>query len=202
MNPAHMDFPVGRSASRTKLLSVSCGLLVILLFAIALPGHAADHNVTVNGFSFSPATLTIETGDTVIWENADDIFPHTTTSDLSLFDPNYWNGLLVNQGDTFSFTFNSAGTFTYHDQLDSGTGTITVILPTPPAIVLEAPRKEGSQFLFDATGLTVGKTNVLLTSTNLTSWVATITNVAVSSSWTFTNTTVLPRRFFRLLELP
>lgn len=176
-------------------------MLAILLIATALPGHAADHNVSVNGSRFSPATLTIETGDTVIWENAED-FPHTTTSDLSFFDPNYWDGVLASQGDTFSFTFNNAGTFTYHDKLDSGTGTITVIPPTSLAIVLEAPRIEGNQFLFDATGLTVGKTNVLLTSTNLTSWVATITNVAVATSWTFTNATVLPRRYFRLLEQP
>jgi len=196
-----MDFPADRRASNAKFLSVSCGLLAILLIATALPGHAADHNVSVNGSRFSPATLTIETGDTVIWENAED-FPHTTTSDLSFFDPNYWDGVLASQGDTFSFTFNNAGTFTYHDELDSGTGTITVILPTSPAIVLEAPRKEDSQFLFDATGLTVGKTNVLLTSTNLTSWVATITNVAVATSWTFTNATALPRRYFRLLEQP
>ena len=201
MNPAHRDFPADRRADRTKFLSVGCGLLVTQFFTVALSGHAADHNVTVNGSSFSPATLTIETGDAVIWENAED-FPHTTTSDLSFFDPNYWDGPLASQGDTFSFTFNSAGTFTYHDQTSSGTGTITVILPTSLAIVLEAPRIEGSQFLFDATGLTVGKTNVLLTSTNLTSWVATITNVAVATSWTFTNATVLPRRYFRLLEQP
>ena len=77
-----------------------------------------------------------------------------------------------------------------------------MVLPAPPGIVLESPRKERNQFLFDATGLTVGKTNVLLASTNLTAWTAISTNLADSTSMTFTNATTLSRRFFRLLERP
>ena len=183
-------------------LRTAFGLLISLILFLAPPAEAATHNVTVNGSSFSPAALTIEAGDTVIWENLEDNFSHTTTSDLPFSNPNYWNGLMVNQSDTFAHTFNNVGTFTYHDKLDSGTGTITVTLPAPPGIVLESPRKEGSQFLFEATGLTVGKTNVLQASTNLTSWAAIKTNVAATTSMTFTNATTLPRRFFRLIERP
>jgi len=40
-------------------------------------------------------------------------------------------------------------------------GAITVIRPLPPVIILESARNEGGQFLFAATGLTAGKTNVL-----------------------------------------
>ncbi len=185
-----------------KFLSANFGLLFSLILAVALPAEAATHNVTVNGSSFSPAALTIEAGDTVVWENADAFFSHTTTSDLPLFNPNYWHGVLVDQGDTFTLVFNNVGTFSYHDQLDAGTGTITVTLPAPPGIVLASPRKEGGQFLFEATGLTVGKTNVLQASTNLTNWVAIKTNVADNASMTFTNATTLPRRFFRLMERP
>jgi plastocyanin len=187
---------------KQAFLSGSLGVLISLILLIGLPAEATTHYVTVNGSSFSPATLPIEPGDTVVWENTEDFFPHTTTSDLPVLDPNYWNGLLVGQGDTFAHTFNNVGTFTYHDELDSGTGTITVSLPAPPGIMLESARQEGSQFLFAATGLTVGKTNVLQTSTNLTSWVAITTNVANNASLTFTNATALPCRFFRLVELP
>jgi plastocyanin len=186
---------------KQAFLSGGCGLLASF-FSFALPTEAAIYNVTVNGSGFSPATLTIEAGDTVVWENLDDIFSHSTTSDLPFFDPNYWNGVMVDQGDMFAHTFNNVGTFTYSDQLDIGTGTITVILPAPPGILLESPRKEGNQFLFDATGLTVGTTNVLQASTNLTSWTSISTNVAADTSMTFTNSTTLPRRFFRLIELP
>jgi plastocyanin len=187
---------------KQAFLSGSFGVLISLILLIALPAEAATRYVTVNGPSFSPATLTIAPGDTVVWENTEDFFPHTTTSDLSLSDPNCWDGLLVGQGDTFDHTFNSPGTFTYHDKLDSGTGTITVSLPAPTGIVLESARQEGSQFLFAATGLTAGKTNVLQASTNLTSWVAVTTNVANNPSLTFTNATTLPARFFRVVELP
>ncbi|HEY5042383.1 MAG TPA: hypothetical protein VIK53_10305 [Verrucomicrobiae bacterium] len=177
--------------------------VIVTLFLLLVPSVlATTYNITVNGSLFSPATQTINTGDTVVWQNADDLFSHTTTSDLSPSNPNYWNGLLVNFGDTFSHTFNNVGTFTYHDQSDTGTGSITVILPAPPMILLAAPRLNGTQFVFDATGLTVSKTNVLQASTNLTSWVAITTNVAATSSLTFTNATALPRRFFRLIELP
>ena len=69
--------------------------------------------VKVAGEKWEP--LTIELGDTVVWENLDDTSSHSTTSDLANSNPNYWNGLLVNSGDTFAHTFNSTGTFTYHD---------------------------------------------------------------------------------------
>ena len=43
---------------------------------------------------------------------------------------------------------------------------------------LLAPRITDGRFLFDVTGLTAGKTNVLQTSTNLVSWQSTKTNLA------------------------
>jgi plastocyanin len=163
---------------------------------------AAIHTVTVNEAFFSPSLLTIAAGDTVIWENVDTFFPHTTISDLPSGNANYWTGLMVGEGDTFEHTFNNVGTFTYHDNQGSGQGTITVTAPPAAGIVLAAPRTVGNQFYFDATGLTVGKTNVLQASTNLTSWVAIKTNVANNAAATFTNTMTLPKRFFRLLEQP
>ena len=187
---------------KKAFVSGSFSLLAGLIFSLAIPMEAATYNVSVNGSHFSPAAVTIEVGDTVVWENLENNFPHTTTSDLTIFNPNYWRGVMVDQFDTFAHTFNNVGTFTYYDELDSGTGSVTVILPTPPGIVLESPRKEGNKFLFDATGLTVGKTNVLLASTNLTSWTAISTNLADSTSMTFTNATTMSRRFFRLLERP
>ena len=38
----------------------------------------ASHTITIDASSFSPATLTIKTGDTVTWVNKD-IIPHTAT---------------------------------------------------------------------------------------------------------------------------
>lgn len=187
-----------------SFLSGGFGLFTSLIFSAALPSLAATYHVTVNDSGFAPTSLTIEAGDTVVWENVDESdFPHTTTSDLQLFDPNYWNGLLAGLGDTFSYTFNNGGIFTYSDQLGAGTGLITVNQPSgPSAITLESPRLIAGEFLFEATGLTGGKTYVLSGSTNLTSWGSIATNVAASTSTTFTNATALPHQCFRLIELP
>jgi len=43
------------------------------------------HTVTIEGTSFSPATLTVHPGDTIVWVNKD-FFPHTATSKAAGFD--------------------------------------------------------------------------------------------------------------------
>ncbi len=77
--------------------------------------------VTLSGFAFSPATVTVPVGSTVIWTNKDST-THTVTSDGGVFAS---GNLAV--GDTFSHTFNQAGTFQYHCQIHpSMTGKIIV----------------------------------------------------------------------------
>ena len=60
-------------------------ITVVLLLACAAPGAAqrarrpVTHTVTIDGTRFSPATLTIKPGDSVVWVNKD-IVAHTATS--------------------------------------------------------------------------------------------------------------------------
>ena len=177
--------------------------MAVILFSAVFQLQALDHYVMVDDFGFSPSELTIDVGDTVIWINADDTFPHSTTSDLSNLDPNYWQGYLVDLDQEFPHTFNNVGVFTYYDEVDSShKGKITVVASSLALLTLESPRIEAGQFLFDVTGLTAGHTNVLQASTNLTSWTAISTNVAVNTSMTFTNVTSLSHRFFQVFELP
>jgi plastocyanin len=73
---------------------------------------------------FVPDPITITVGTTVTWTNVATDIPHTTTSDTGL-----WDSGNRNPGQTFSFTFNTPGTFTYHctyHQSVGMTGTITV----------------------------------------------------------------------------
>lgn len=51
--------------SSSKFNSILAG--GILIGAVACAAHAADHNVSVSGTTFTPSALPIETGDTVIW---------------------------------------------------------------------------------------------------------------------------------------
>ncbi len=83
-------------------------------------GH--ESAVTIQNFAFSPATLEVKIGTTITWKNMDSA-PHTVSADDGSFD----SGTL-NTGDTFSFTFNEAGTFTYHCNIHPDmTATITVV---------------------------------------------------------------------------
>ncbi len=64
--------------------------------------------IRISGFSFDPSSLTVSVGTTVTWTNEDNV-PHTIIGDNGEFSsPN------LSQGSQFSFTFNSAGTYTYH----------------------------------------------------------------------------------------
>jgi plastocyanin len=68
-------------------------------------GEAA---VTIAGFALAPPTLEVAVGTTVTWINQDDA-PHTVTADDGSFD----SGRL-DQGQSFSHTFDEAGAFVYH----------------------------------------------------------------------------------------
>lgn len=85
-------------------------------------------SVDISGFAFSPAQITIKVGDTVTWTNKDDAphkvasNPHPTHTDL----PGLVSDILA-KGDTYSYTFEKAGTFGYHCHLHPNmTGTIIV----------------------------------------------------------------------------
>lgn len=74
---------------------------------------------------FSPSAVTIEVGQTVVWRNQGSML-HTITPDGH---DEWTEGQVSQAGDTFSHTFESAGTFDYHcvPHLGSGmTGVITV----------------------------------------------------------------------------
>jgi plastocyanin len=77
--------------------------------AAATPGIAPKTaSVTIKDFEFTLATVTISLGGTVTWTN-DGPSTHTITADDGSFD----SGSL-SAGKTFSHTFQTAGTFTYH----------------------------------------------------------------------------------------
>ena len=66
---------------------------------------AADRDVAISGFSYSPGTVTVNVGDTVTWTNSD-AQAHTATGDG-------WNTGDLGNGDSGSITFQTAGTFDY-----------------------------------------------------------------------------------------
>ena len=82
---------------------------------------AAGTGVTIKGFAFSPTTLTVSPGTTVVWTNEDST-GHTVTAVDGSFDSK-----TLDSGATFSQAFPTAGTFAYHCTIHSSmTGTILV----------------------------------------------------------------------------
>jgi len=64
--------------------------------------------VTIEGFAFKPAAITIPVGSTIVWRNRDSI-AHTVTAQDKVFD----SGSL-SSGNTFSYKFEQKGTFGYY----------------------------------------------------------------------------------------
>jgi len=100
------------------------------------------HDITITN-SYTPKTLTISIGDTVIWYNDDssDRWPATDQhpshteypgSDINKCDTPDQSTIFdacgqLTPGNTYSFTFTVAGSWDYHDHLKPGmTGTIIV----------------------------------------------------------------------------
>jgi len=65
-------------------------------------------DIGISGFAFNPATIRIAKGTTVTWTQKDST-KHSATSDDGVFD-----SPLLSKGETYSRTFNEAGTFEYH----------------------------------------------------------------------------------------
>ena len=98
------------------------------------PTPASEVSVEIKDFAFNPATLTIAAGTTVTWTN-NDTTAHTVTAADGSFD----SGNLA-PGDSFSFTFEDAGTFdyvcSYHPNMQ---GSVEVEAGAAPSAASPAP---------------------------------------------------------------
>ena len=70
---------------------------------------AVANSITIENYKFSPASMTVKVGTKVTWTNQDTV-SHTVTVD-SGDGP---NSQLFGKGQSYSFTFTKAGTYSYH----------------------------------------------------------------------------------------
>ena len=79
-------------------------------------------NVSIKNFAFNPSSLSVKVGTKVTWTNSDTV-PHTVTSDSG----SLLKSSTLSPGQSFSFTFTSPGSDSYHCAIHSMMkGTITV----------------------------------------------------------------------------
>jgi plastocyanin len=85
--------------------------------SVSIPMGAA----ALTNTAFSPDLADVAVGTTVTWTNTDSV-PHTSTSNATV-----WNSGTVAPGGRFAFTFQTAGTFSYHCAIHPGmVGTVIV----------------------------------------------------------------------------
>ncbi|CAH2602554.1 Amicyanin [Rhodovastum atsumiense] len=87
-------------------------LAVALAVTVPVPVPAAageEAQVTIDNFTFSPASVTVAAGTRVTWTNRDDI-PHTVTGSD---EPRVMKSPPLDTGDTFAMTFDHPGTYRY-----------------------------------------------------------------------------------------
>ena len=65
------------------------------------------HTVVIEGTTFAPASLTIASGDSVVWLNKDP-FPHTATSKAGGFDSQ-----VIAAGESWKYVARKKGDFAY-----------------------------------------------------------------------------------------
>lgn len=89
---------------------------LLIIFSQLNTLYASIDTITVQSFSFSPATLVINQGDTVVWKFISGNHSATsgTVANFVEIPDLIWDSGILSPGQTFSFTFNSLGTYPYY----------------------------------------------------------------------------------------
>jgi plastocyanin len=110
-----------------RALGVALAAVCLLVAPVGSSfAQGADGAVAMQGVSFTPTTVHITPGQTVVWTNSSPL-QHTVTADDGSFDSG-----LVDPDATFSMTFDGPGTYQYFCQphgaagLQGMSGTIVV----------------------------------------------------------------------------
>jgi plastocyanin len=130
--------------TRARRLALGAGTALVLAFVVG-PAIAADHDVDIVGLTFEPAQITIAVGDTVIWTVTESIgAPHSVTSGTP-DDPDRGSEFdsgadgLENDGETFEWTFDTAGTFPYYCTVHGASMSGQVVVGEAEASPAESP---------------------------------------------------------------
>jgi plastocyanin len=120
-------------AMKTSSLRIAVLVAIIAPFLVFHPTIARAATVTVmvgpGGFFFTPSSVTIHTGDTVVWMWSSG--GHSSTSGSPGMPGGLWDSGILNQGATFMHAFNTAGSFPYyctvHGACCGMVGSVTVV---------------------------------------------------------------------------
>jgi len=111
-----------------KLFMLAAATLVLVLPASS---SAATISVKIVSGTFSPAKVTVDSGDVVEWTN------NTSVNRQIVADQGSFASPTLKPGQSYSFTFKTADTYTYHDALHPSVKGTVVVQGPPPAVTLD-----------------------------------------------------------------
>jgi plastocyanin len=139
-----------------KALLLVTSILALAAGAVALA--AVTRVVAIKPAGFSPATRTIQTGDSIRWRN-DDTVNHQVVADNGHFA-----SPVLRPKQTYTRLFNTSGTYRYRDALEPAERGTIVVQGPPPSVSIAA--SQGTVFYGGAIRLTgfisSGATNQLV----------------------------------------
>jgi plastocyanin len=103
-----------------------------LALVLAAPASSATVTVSIKRAGFTPKTVNINQGDSVTWTNNDTINHQVVANNGSYASP------ILGAGKSWTRTFQSGGTFNYHDSLHPALKGTVVVKGAPPQISLVA----------------------------------------------------------------
>jgi len=113
--------------------------MIAVFLLLTVNSYSAVVDVRIVNFSFVPATITVNVGDTVRWTNNDGVL-HSTTSGTNCQPSHVWDSGLLPISGIFTQTFNSPGTFPYFCSKHCFTGTVVVSSSSPATPVPTSPQ--------------------------------------------------------------
>jgi plastocyanin len=111
---------------KPRILLAAICLASALVSTTPLRSAPISTRIAIIDYAFVPAEQTISIGESITWHN-DGQEPHNVTDANST-----WESPALSNGQSYSFTFTTLGTYTYYCTIHSGMlGTIIVTEPQP-----------------------------------------------------------------------
>src|SRR5947207_3355665 len=115
---------------RSFVLTMVATAALVLAGASQPATTAVTKTVKITATAFTPASVTIATGDAVKWTNTDTKTHQVVSNSGAFASP------IIAAGKSYTHTFKTAGTYRYHDALHPAlTGKVVVTGP-PPAVTI------------------------------------------------------------------
>jgi len=109
---------------------ITVGALALALAGASRPAVTVTKTVTITATAFKPASVTIATGSAIKWTNKD------TTNHQVIANTGAFASGTIAPNHSYTHTFNTAGTYKYHDALHpSLTGKVVVTGPAPAVTI-------------------------------------------------------------------